>query len=179
MKRVCIVGVAALFVTAVMAAQARPDFSGTWTFDPQQSGPTGRSATPRPASSRATAVTGGTSRFSGVGGETVELRVAQTGSSLTIERVLGPTTRTVLHTFDGKENLNVNGRSTLRTKSRWNGRQLITEGTEVTALDTGGVTSTLREVRSIGAKGELIVETTRTTEGSTTTARQVYTKKKA
>jgi hypothetical protein len=183
MKKIWSIACAVLFSTAVIAGQARPDFSGTWTYDPQQSGPVGGSTTPPAAGSSAAArgsasPTGGTARLSG-GGGTVELRIAQTDSGLTIERVLGPSTRRFVHTFDGNDNVNVNGRSTLRTKSRWHDRQLVTEGTEVTALDTGDVTSTVREVRAIGAKGELIVETAWTTEGRTTTSRQVYTKKKA
>jgi hypothetical protein len=180
-KKISAIACAVLFSTAVMAGQSRPDFSGTWAHDPQQSGNTGRSATAPAASAAgkpAAPPRGATARLSGGGGGSVELRIAQTASGLTIERLLGPTTRKFVHTFDGKENLNVNGRSTLRTESRWNGGQLITEGTEVTALDTGDVTSTVLEVRSVGAGGELIVETAWTTEGRTTTARQVYTKKK-
>jgi hypothetical protein len=182
MKKIWSVACAVLFSTAVIASQARPDFSGTWAHDPQQSGNAGRSGTAPAASAApkpAAAPTGPTARLSGGGGGTVELRVAQTDTSLTIERVLGSSTRKFVHTFDGKENTNVNGRSTLRTKSRWNGRQLVTEGTEVTALATGSVTSMVREVRSIGTKGELIVETAWTTDGRTTSSRQVYTKRKA
>jgi hypothetical protein len=183
MKKIWSVACAVLFSTAVIASQARPDFSGTWAHDPQQSGNAGRSGTAPAASAAgkpAASSAGPTARLSGVGGGgSVELRVAQTGSSLTIERVLGSSTRKFVHTFDGKEDMNVNGRSTLRTKSRWNGRQLVTEGTEVTALATGSVTSMVREVRSIGTKGELIVETAWITDGRTTSSRQVYTKRKA
>ena len=181
MTKLSSIAFAALFATTIVAAQTRPDFSGTWAHDPEQSAAGGGSTNPAPAGS-ATATpssraTGGVSRLSGGRGRTVELRIAQTPSSVTIERVLGSASRQFVHTFDGKENVNVNGRSTLRSKSRWKGSQLITEGTEVTALDTGNVTSTVREVRSIGTKGELIVETTWTTDGRTTTARQVYTRK--
>jgi len=177
MRRMSIIACAAVLAATIAAAQTRPDFSGTWAHDPQQSAapaaPAG-SASAKPSSRP----TGGVSRFSGGGGATVELRIAQTDSSLTIERVAGSSTRKFVHTFDGKGNVNVNGRSTLRSTSRWNGSRLVTEGTEVTSLDAGDVTSLLWEVRSIGPTGELVVETTRTTEGRETTSRQVYKKKK-
>jgi hypothetical protein len=181
MKKVCLAACTAVLVTTAMAAQTRPDFSGTWTFEPQKSGTPGAKPTPPAAKTNPAATAGGQTgpraTLSFGAGTTVQLRLSQTASSLTIERVLGPSTQKFVHTFDGRENVNVNGRATLRTTSRWEGARLLTEGTEVVSIDSGDVTSTVKEARSINAAGELVVESSRTTEGRTTTSTRVYSKK--
>lgn len=172
MQKVWFAGCAALFVVAVgLAAQPASDLSGTWVLDPVKGG----------AQARGTASTmsgrGGSVSFAGAGGP-AELRITQTDTSLTIERTAGSTTQKHVHTFDRAENVNVNGRATLRTKSHWSGSQLVTEGTQVVATNSGDVTASVREARSLGADGALIVEVTRTVEGATSTTTQRFVRKK-
>lgn len=180
MKKVLLaVGVA--MVTAVfVTAQARPDFSGTWVFDAKASAAAGDAA------AAGGAAPGGTMSFSGGGravmggggASGVEYRMTQTAGSLAIERSVGTSTQKFVHTFDGAENVNVNGRTTLRTTSQWDGGRLVTEGTQTVALEGGDVTSTVREVRSLGSDGALVVEVTRTAQGKTTTSKRIYVRKK-
>jgi len=169
MKTASLAACAALFVTVAANAQSRPDFSGTWIpRAPDSSAPRGRTSSMSAGGGRA--VLGG--------GGPVELRLTQTATTLTIERSLGSVVQKFAHTFDGAGNVNVNGRTTLKTKSWWDGATLVTEGTQSVTMASGDViTADLREVRSLLANGELVLETTRTTGGRSTSSKQMYTKK--
>jgi hypothetical protein len=157
-------------------AQSHPNFGGTWVRD----------ATKPAAQTSGTTQTGGTTKMSGgvgratlSGGGPIEYRITQTDTTLTIERHAGSTIQKFVHTFDGAENVNVNGRTTLKTKSRWEGSRLITEGTQTVAAQSGEITATVREVRTVGEDGLLVVETTRTSSGDPSTTKQVYRRKEA
>ena len=189
-----VVGASLIAVTEV-SAQARPDLSGTWVPDPSKSSGAGGGAVARVASgdgTRTMAGGGGTSagggtvassgsatmvRRPGGGGGAVEMRVAQSAAGLTIERILGPVTQTYVHSFDGAENLNVNGQVTMRTRSRWEGNSLVTEGTTHAVTERGEMTTTLKEVRSLDADGDLVVESERISDTNRTVSRQVYKRK--
>ena len=122
------------------------------------------------------AASGGGARMGGGGGRIAPMNITQTATSLTIERAVGSNTQTYVHTFDGKDNVNVNGRMTSKTRSRWDGARLVTEGTQVFSSDAGEMTMTVREVRSLPSDGTLVVESERTAEGNKTSSRQVYKK---
>jgi hypothetical protein len=166
-----------LAAVAAMAAQARPDFSGTWVFDPKASEAASGGARAGGGTFAMSGSGGGRAVLSGGAGALVEYRIAQSDASLTIERMLGQTTQRFVHTFDGAENVNVNGRTTQRSRSKWDGSRLLTEGMQSVATDSGDVMAKVREVRSLAADGTLVVETTRTTEGTTTTSKQIYNRK--
>lgn len=186
---------ACVLAATLASAQSRPDLSGTWLPDPSKAsagggvgagggmvavartgagGGTGSGvATPIPASG------GGMVRMSGGGGAggAVETVVTQSATSLTIERIMGTVTQTYVHTFDGAENLNVNGRVTTRTKSRWEGASLVTEGTSHVSTDAGEVVTSLREVRSLDADGGLVLETERVSDDRRALSKQLYKRK--
>ena len=188
---------ASLLAVALVSAQARPDLSGTWVPDPSRSsgggamriapggGSAGSGGDAAGAgggggrvimSSGTVGVARSTGGGGGVGGS-VETRVSQSAAGLTIERIMGPVTQTYIHSFDGSENLNVNGHVTMRTKSRWEGNSLITEGTTHVSTDNGELTTAVKEIRSLDADGALVLETERITDGERRVSRQVYKKK--
>jgi hypothetical protein len=168
-----------LAAVAAMAAQARPDFSGTWVFDPKASEAASGGARAGGGTFAMSGSGGGRAVLSGGAGAPVEYHITQSDASLTMERMLGQTMQKFVHTFDGAENGNVNGRTTLRSRSRWDGSRLVTEGTQTVSTDSGDVTTKVREVRSLETDGTLVVETTWTTERGTNTTKQVYTRKAA
>jgi hypothetical protein len=196
MKSLSTVVGACVLAATLASAQSRPDLSGTWLPDPSKAsaggaagagggmvavartgagGGTGSGvATPIPASGG-----GGMVRMSGGGGAggAVETVVTQSATSLTIERIMGTVTKTYVHTFDGAENLNVNGRVTMRTKSRWEGASLVTEGTSHVSTDAGEVVTSVKEVRSLDADGALVLETERVGDDRRALSKQFYKRK--
>lgn len=176
-----------LLLSLTLSAQSRPDLSGAWLLDSsagsrgQSSGGGGAAVGGAIAGSGAGgsmgAASGGGARMGGAGGRISPMHITQTATSLTIERAVGSNTQTYVFTFDGKENVNVNGRITSKTRSHWDGSRLVTEGTQTFSSDTGDLTMIVREVRSLASDGTLVVESERTAEGNKTSSRQIYKKK--
>ena len=144
--------------------QAAPDFSGTWVEDaslrqttikpPAGSGPRAMAA---PAS---------------------DLVVTQTPTTLTSERRF--MTQVIRHTFklDGKESVNLNGANTQTTRSHWDGKKLVTEGTSYSVTSQGEFTWIYREVHSLDANGRMVIEVTTTDEaGVKNVVTRVFNKK--
>ena len=92
--RVGIIGAAVFAVAAVAFAQGKPDFSGTWTLDPEASG---------------MAAGGGQGGGGGRGGGALgngPATVKQTADTLTIERTMGENKVTLTYKLDGTESKN-------------------------------------------------------------------------
>ena len=92
--RVGIIAAAVFAVAAVAFAQAKPDFSGTWTLDPEASG---------------MAAGGGPGGGGGRGGGALgngPATVKQTADTLTIERTMGENKVTLTYKLDGTESKN-------------------------------------------------------------------------
>ena len=122
--RVGIMAAAIFAVAAVAFAQAKPDFSGTWTLDPEASG--------MPAGG------GGGGRGGGALGNG-PATVKQTAATLTIERTMGENKVTLTYKLDGTESKNtMMGRGGTPTESvsvaKWDGGKL----TITTKQDMGG-----------------------------------------
>ena len=194
MKTLSTVLGACVLAATLVSAQSRPDLSGTWLPDPSKASAGGvgtgggmvavarTGAGGGTGGGGATATSGGGGgmmRMSGGGGAggAVETVVTQSASSLTIERIMGPVTQTYIHTFDGTENVNVNGRVTMKTKSRWEGASLVTEGTSHVSTDAGDVVTSVREVRSLDADGALVLETERVSDDRRALSKQFYKRK--
>jgi len=98
----------ALLVGAVAFAQAKPDFSGTWTPDP--------SAAPA----------GGGGRGGGMGGP---MKVTQTANELTVERTMGENAIKLVYKLDGTESVNeMMGRGGMMKQAsvaKWDGAKLL------------------------------------------------------
>jgi len=153
MKRVLSLALAAALVVPFIAqAQAKPDFSGTWTLDAAKSdpAPAGRGG-------------GGGGRGGGGGGPVM---IKQSATDITI----GMAT----YKLDGSET-EIQGRGGVqKAKAAWDGAKLVI----TTAIDMQGTAITTKAVRSLSADGkEMTVETTTTgaPQGGGT-RKQVYTK---
>jgi hypothetical protein len=185
----------------IVAAQSAPSLAGTWVLDREKTaalspagGAGGQGAGARSSGAGASvgAVSGGgggVASFGGgggvgggggrmSGGATPEWTIAQTAATLTITRVLPDgTTQTLVHKLDGSESVNVNGRTTFTSRTTVSGGKFTTSGTQVVKTDQGDVTSSLKEVRWIDKDGSLVVETTRTVDGSSRASTSVLVRK--
>jgi hypothetical protein len=195
------VSVAATIIGAMaigVLAQSRPDFSGTWEMDAERTRAENRA---RSAAASGGSASGGA--ISGGGGGTMNavgaagggapantvVKVTQTASSLTIDRVSGQVWEKMVHKFDGTESTNVNGNSTMKMKSHWEGSKLVSEGTSETKLSdgSGSISATVKEVRWMEKPGAMVIESTRTVSntaglqvssaGTPRTTVQYFTKK--
>ena len=116
MKRLLVLAaVLALALPAVTFAQA-PDFSGTWKVDmeksvmPQRGGGGGG---------------GGGARGGGGGGS--DLVIKQTATELTLTQTFGDQSRTTTYKLDGTEGTMTGRGGEVKTKSKWEGKKLVTE----------------------------------------------------
>lgn len=147
MKRMLLVAaIAALAVPYVAFAQAKPNFSGTWTLDAAKSdpAPAGRG--------------GGGGGRGGGGGPQV---ITQTATDITI----GMAT----YKLDGTE-VTIEGRGgPQKAKAMWEGNNLVV----TTVIDLGGQSITTKAVRMLSADGKEMTVTTETPQGA---RKQVYAK---
>ena len=114
--RVGIIAAAIFAVASVAFAQAKPDFSGTWTLDPEASG----------------APAGGGGGGGGRGGGALgngPATVKQTASALTIERTMGENKTTATYKLDGTESVNKmmgrGGEVETKSTAKWDGSKLV------------------------------------------------------
>jgi len=148
---------------AAPAAQTTPTFSGTWTEDVSL-----RQTTMKPPAGGAKSM---------IAPDT-DLVVVQSAATLTTERKFMTQVIRYVYQLDGKESVNRNGANTQTTKSHWDGKKLVTEGTSYSVTSQGDSTWIYREVRSIDAKGRMVVETTTTDEaGVKNITVRVFTRK--
>jgi hypothetical protein len=134
---------AVLAVASVAFAQAKPDFSGTWTLDPEASG----------MAAGASGAGAGGGRRGGMAGPMV---VKQTADTLTVERGQGERKTVTTYKLDGTESVNKQtmGQNEIELKSvaKWDGAKLtiktqrpgrdgaMTESTETWSLDDTNLT---------------------------------------
>ena len=148
-----------------LAAQKRPDFSGTWVEDESQR----KSPYDKPSAD---------SGAKAVGLPPVPLTYTQTAERLTIERTRADMTTRFVHDFDGRENRNTTGAQIHTTRTRWDGNKLVTEGTVFQVTTAGEESWTIKEVRWLTPKGELAVELTQDVEnGKPSTVLRIYKKR--
>ena len=153
-----------LAVASVAFAQAKPDFSGTWTLDPAASG-------------MDAAAGGGGGRQGGGGrGMMGPMTVKVSGSTMTIERAMGGNTVTTTYKLDGTESVNKqsmgrgeNAREVeLKSTAKWDGSKLVIS---TQRPGQGGEMMTTTETWSLEG-GNLVIETT----GGRGSAKRVYKK---
>jgi hypothetical protein len=149
MKQALIVAVALAALVALPAAtwaQAKPDFSGSWTMDPAKSDP---------APARGGGGGGGRGGGRG-GGVAMQITIKQTPAQLTIDRSMGQATQTVVYKLDGSESTNAMGQGESKSKATWDGSKLVV----TTTLEFNGNTVESKDVYSMDG-GSLVLETTR------------------
>ena len=127
--RVAVIAAAVLAVATVAFAQ-KPDFSGTWTLDPEASGapPAGTG--------------GGGGGMRGGGGP---MTVKQTADTLSVERQGRGGAMTTVYKLDGSEQEVKMGENTAKVSAKWDGNKIVIttktdqgEGTQTWSL-AGGV----------------------------------------
>jgi hypothetical protein len=146
--RIGLIAVAALAVSTLAFAQAKPDFSGTWTLDPEasQMGQGGQGA------GRGGGMMGG------------PMTVKQTGDTLIVEQTRGENKVTMTYKLDGTQSKNtVAGRGGATNEqvsvAKWSGNTIVitrtqqmgdqsVEITETWAMEGGNLT-----IASSGGRG--------------------------
>jgi hypothetical protein len=158
MKRVLLFALATAVVLPFHArAQAKPDFSGTWTLDTAKSDPAPQGR--------------------GGGGGAASVTIKQTGADLAVtsEGRQGPQTMT--YKLDGSESTNQvmgrGGAQSVKSTAKWDGSSLVIE----TTRDFNGMSITTKEVRRLDNGGkEMIVESATQTPNGEQKRKVVYTK---
>jgi len=135
---------AAMIPAAGATAQDHPDFSGTWKINLIKSdAPPSRG--------------GQQMDMSGL-----TLTITQTAEVLTIVQAgMGPE-RTTTYYLDGRESTNAAMRGEMKSTSKWDGDQLVTDGSATMQTPNGERTVTSKEVRSLSKDGKTMTVTTTT-----------------
>jgi hypothetical protein len=172
-KVLAIAFAAVLAVPALTWAQAKADFSGTWTFDEAKSDPA-------PArgggGGGGGAPGGGGGGGRGMGGGTpTKLVIKQTATDLTVESTLAAGAQTAVYKLDGSESINKTGAGEAKTKATWDGANLVLSGSQTLTTPQGDMSITSKEVYSVSGS-VLTITTTRTTPRGETTRKLVFNK---
>jgi hypothetical protein len=173
MKRAILVTVALAALVALPAAgwaQAKPDFSGSWTMDAAKSDPA-----PARGGGGAGAGGGGGARGGGGGrggGIPMQMTIKQTPATLTIESMAGQGgTQTLVYKLDGTESTNTMGPAEAKSKAVWDGAKL----TITTSQSFNGNAVETKDVYSMDG-ANLVRENSRTGPNGPITRKVVYTK---
>jgi hypothetical protein len=142
------VAIATLAVATVAFAQAKPDFSGSWTPEPAAGAPAAGAPAGAPAG-------GGGGR--GMGGP---MTVKQSATELTVERTTGRGPSTQTYKLDGSESKIQMGQMEATATAKWDGNKLVI----TTKTDQGESTQTWSL-----ANGVLTIERTGGRGAGTTT----------
>jgi hypothetical protein len=151
-----------------ISAQAKPDFSGMWTFDEAKSDP---------APARAGGGRGGGGRGGGrMGGvPATAMTIRQTATELTVDRTTPMGAQTVVYRLDGSESQNTLGMGQATSKATWDGARLVITTTQAMQGRGGQMTIDSKEVYSVDGN-VLTIETARSTPMGSVTRTFIYTK---
>jgi hypothetical protein len=172
MKQVFTVAVALAALVAVPAlsqAQAKPDFSGSWTLNQEKSDP---------APARGGGGGGGGGRGGGRGGGVAaQMSIKQTPAQLSIDRTMGQGNQTAVYKLDGSESTNTIGPGEAKSKAMWDGAKLAITTSQTMQGRGGGdpIAVEVKEIYSLDG-GALTIERTQTTPAGATTRKLVYDK---
>jgi hypothetical protein len=125
-------------------AQRLPDFSGTWVED---------------EAARKTTFPAAEAGAQAIAAAAADTVVTQTATTLTVERTVMSQVLRYVFDLSGKESVNRNGANTLTTRSYWEGHKLVSRGTSFSVTSQGESTWEYTEIRSLDAKGTMIVDT--------------------
>ena len=159
-----------LALPSLVFAQAKTDFSGTWTFDEAKSDP---------APARAGGGGGGGGRGGGRmgGAPATAMTIKQTAAELSMDRTMAQGPQTVVLKLDGTDSQNTIGMGPATSKAVWDGPRLVVTTTQTMQGRGGGgeITITSKEIYSVTGN-VLTIETTRTTPAGDQTRKLIYTK---
>src|SRR5688572_8508598 len=145
-----------LALPSLALAQAKTDFSGTWTFDEAKSDP---------APARAGGGGGGGGGRGGGrmgGAPATAMTIKQTGTELTMERTMAQGPQTVTLKLDGTDSTNTIGAGPATSKAVWDGPRLVVTTTQTMQGRGGEITINSKEIYTVSGN-VLTIETTRTT----------------
>jgi hypothetical protein len=160
---------AALCMPALAFAQAKADFSGTWTFDEAKSDPAGGPGGGGGGGGRP----GGGGRMGG--GTPSKLVIKQTASDLTVETTTASGAQTAVYKLDGSESVNKTAMGESKAKATWEGSTLVIAGKQALSTPQGNFEIDVKDVYSL-ADGVLTVTATRVTPRGETTRKLVFNK---
>ncbi len=160
--------VVSMALPAALLAQAKTDFSGTWTFDEAKSDP---------APARAGGGGGGGGRGGGRmgGAPATAMTIKQTGTELSMDRTTAQGAQTVVLKLDGTDSTNTIGMGPATSKAVWDGPRLVVSTTQTMQGRGGEMTITSKEIYSVQGN-VLTIDTTRTTPAGDQTRKLIYTK---
>ena len=171
MKRAMLI-LAALAICAALPAagwaQAKPDFSGSWTMDAAKSDPA-------PARGGGGGGGGGGRGGGRGGGVPMQMTIKQTPAQLTIDRVTPQGTQTAVYKLDGSESTNTLGPAEAKSKAAWEGSKLVITTTQSFNGPNGAITIESKDTYSLDG-GALMLENTRNTPNGPQTRKVVYNK---
>jgi hypothetical protein len=171
MKRALIVALALAGLVALPSlslAQAKPDFSGSWTLNNEKSDP---------APARGGGGGGGGRGGGRGGGVAAQMTIKQTPAQLSVDRTMGQGTQTAVYKLDGTESTNTVGAGEAKSKAVWQGATLVITTSQMLQGRGGGdpIAVEIKEVYGLNG-GALTVERTQTTPMGTNTRKLVYDK---
>jgi hypothetical protein len=139
--RVAVIAAAVLAVATVAFAQ-KPDFSGTWTLDPEASG-----APP--------AGTGGGGGGGGQRGGGGPMTVKQTADTLTVETQGRGGAQSRVYKLDGSESEITMGQMTAKASAKWDGNKLVitTKTEQGENVATWSLAGGVLTIESTGGRG--------------------------
>jgi hypothetical protein len=151
-----------------LQAQAKTDFSGTWTFDEAKSDP---------APARAGGGGGGGGRGGGRmgGAPATAMTIEQTPGALSMHRTTAQGAQTIVFKLDGTDSQNTIGMGPATSKAVWDGPRLVVTTTQTVQGRGGEITINSKEVFSVEGN-TLTIDTTRTTPAGEMTRKLIYTK---
>jgi hypothetical protein len=157
-----------LALPSLVFAQAKTDFSGTWTFDEAKSDP---------APARAGGGGGGGGRGGGRmgGAPATAMTIKQTAGELTLDRTTAQGAQTVVLKLDGSESTNTIGMGPAASKAVWDGARLVVTTTQTVQGRGGEITINSKDIYSVQGN-VLTIETTRTTPAGEQARKLIYTK---
>lgn len=137
---------------------ARPDFSGSWTFD--------RAKSMQPWNGRIVIA-------ATLGDECV---VTQDARSLKLAITVGGQKVTAVYRFEGESRNLSPGDIPVTSRTSWDGDRLVIASTSAANVKEQAVTIETRRVLWLQANGDLIIERTGTPASEVTPSRSVYTR---
>lgn len=150
MRRKIAITAALVIALAISGYAQKPDFSGTWTPDPEASGTTGGGAP------------GGGGGGRGMAGP---LTVKQTADTLTVERQGRNGQMTTAYKLDGTETEITMGQMTAKASAKWDGSKLVIttktdQGEQTQTWSLAGNTLTIERTGGRGPSKQVYKKTT-------------------
>ena len=156
-------------LVAMTAAQAKPDLSGTWTFDEAKSDPA-------PARGGGGGGGGGGRGGGRMGGApATAMTIKQTANELTMDRTTAQGAQTAVYKLDGSESKNTIGMGPATSKAAFEGSKLVIATTQTVQGRGGEITIDSKDIYSVEGN-TLTIETTRNTPAGAQTRKLIYTK---